>query len=122
MLAHLLTHCSNQTSAHSDVIGQIILHPQRDTVTPAAPAETRQVSLLLHRLRITTVPVVAAHNTESHLVRGSEPRLLIGCWGRHCVKSKVMTAADGLSARQGYSHNGCGSASRDSRKSKEFWW
>lgn len=38
------------------------------------------------------------------------------------MKSKVMTAADGLSARQGYSHRGCGSASRDSRKSKERWW
>lgn len=57
-----------------------------------------------------------------YLVRGSEPWLLIGCWGRHCVKSKVMTAADGLRARQGYSHSGCGSASRDSRKSKEHWW
>lgn len=38
------------------------------------------------------------------------------------MKSKVMTAADGLRARQGYSHRGCGSASRDSRKSKERWW
>lgn len=54
-------------------------------------------------------------------MKDSKPWLLIGCWGRHCVKSKVMVAVDWVRARQGYSHRGCGSASRDSRKSRERW-
>lgn len=37
------------------------------------------------------------------------------------MKSKVMVAVDWVRARQGYSHRGCGSASRDSRKSRERW-
>lgn len=58
---------------------------------------------------------------QLYLMKDSKPWLLIGCWGRHCVKSKVMVAVDWVRARQGYSHRGCGSASRDSRKSRERW-
>lgn len=57
-----------------------------------------------------------------NLVKGTEPWLLIGCWGRHCVKSKVMTAVDWVRARHGYSQRGWGSASLDSWKSRDRWW
>lgn len=56
----------------------------------------------------------------AYLTKGSEPRLLIGRWGTSCVKSKAMTCADRVTARHGYSHSGWGSASRDSRKSKDL--
>ena len=56
-----------------------------------------------------------------YLMKGSEPWLLTGSWGTHCVKSKVMTAVDWVRARHGYSHRGWGSASRDSRKSRDCW-
>ena len=36
------------------------------------------------------------------------------------MKSKVMTAEDVVRARHGYSQRGWGSASRDSRKSRDF--
>lgn len=49
------------------------------------------------------------------------PSLLIGCSGTHWVKSNVMTGRGLVRARHGYSHSGCGSASRDSRKSKDCW-
>lgn len=58
-------------------------------------------------------------NKSPYLVNGSDPWHLIGCSGTHCRKSKVMTALGWVRARHGYSHRGCGSASWDSRKSRD---
>lgn len=55
----------------------------------------------------------------SDLVKGSDPWLTSGSRGSCCVKSKVMTALGDVNARHGYSHKGWGSASRDSRKSRD---
>lgn len=57
----------------------------------------------------------------SYLTSGTDPWLLMGCSGTHCWKLKVMTGRGSVRAIQGYSHRGWGSASRDSRKSKDCW-
>lgn len=111
---YLFTDWCSQTCADAYVISQLILHPQHDSMAATAP-ETE-----VEKTPEATPPRGRARQRKTpYLTRGREPWLLIGWVGTHWVKSNVMTAADGVRARHGYSHRGWGSASRDSRKSRE---
>lgn len=101
-----------QAHVYSNVIRQLILHPENNTMATSSPA-TSSINITSKHAYLCQLLCLY------YLVNGTVPCLLIGCSGTHCVKSNVMTGRGLARARQGYSQRGCGSASQDSRKSKD---
>lgn len=98
-VTHLLTDCSYQTCTHSDVVRQIILHPQCNTMTPAGPAKRHWVRAWLFTVKsITTALTVAAPNTESTALPGERQRALTADW----LLGEALCEVKG--------HDGCGRA------------
>lgn len=140
-MKYLLGDRLGQANADGDVVSQAKLHPQSHTVTAPSPGINKV--LLTYELCKSNEQrhwktgcgckklgrILVLHKSQLKFgcfcffypVRGSVPWLLIGCSGTHCWKSKVITERGLDRARQGYSHRGWGSASRDSQKSRERW-
>lgn len=66
-------------------------------------------------------PYIRVFLCMTHLKRSTVPSFPMECSGTGSLKSNFKTSRGSDNDLQGYSHSGCGSASLDSLKSKEFY-